>query len=57
MGDLEVLATSFQQKREHLRSIAQRMLGSAAEAEDAVQGRGSVFTGPMHPKSTTSAGG
>ena len=33
----EQLAGEFEQHRAHLRAVAYRMLGSAAEAEDAVQ--------------------
>ncbi|MFE0571738.1 RNA polymerase sigma factor SigJ [Streptomyces albogriseolus] len=36
-GDEERLARSFEEHRAHLRSVAYRMLGSLAEAEDAVQ--------------------
>src|SRR6187200_2615877 len=36
-GDRERLAEQFEQHRAHLRGVAYRMLGSVAEAEDAVQ--------------------
>jgi RNA polymerase sigma factor (sigma-70 family) len=36
-GDRLLLAESFETHRPHLRSVAYRMLGSAAEADDAVQ--------------------
>ncbi len=37
MQDSDWLTRSFQQQRDHLRDVAYRMLGSLAEAEDAVQ--------------------
>ncbi|WP_203774984.1 sigma-70 family RNA polymerase sigma factor, partial [Paractinoplanes deccanensis] len=37
MSELDLLAERFEQDRRHLRAVAQRMLGSADEAEDAVQ--------------------
>jgi len=37
MTENEILAAQFEANREHLRSVAYRMLGSRAEAEDAVQ--------------------
>jgi hypothetical protein len=37
MSDLEVLAGRFEQDRAHLRAVAQRILGSEHEADDAVQ--------------------
>ena len=37
MNDLDVLATRFERDRPHLRTVAQRILGSADEADDAVQ--------------------
>ncbi len=37
MTDADWLATRFEEQRPHLRSVAYRMLGSLAEAEDAVQ--------------------
>jgi RNA polymerase sigma-70 factor, ECF subfamily len=37
MDDREWLAERFEENRAHLRSVAYRMLGSASEAEDAVQ--------------------
>src|SRR5690242_4513701 len=36
-ADRELLAESFEANRAHLRNVAYRMLGSSAEAEDAVQ--------------------
>ena len=40
MSDLDLLAERFERDRPHLRTVAQRILGSAHEAEDAVQGPG-----------------
>ena len=37
MSEMERLAAQFEENRGHLRAVAYRMLGSAAEAEDAVQ--------------------
>lgn len=37
MGEMEVLAAQFEANRGRLRSVAYRMLGSVAEADDAVQ--------------------
>ncbi|WP_329342354.1 RNA polymerase sigma factor SigJ [Streptomyces sp. NBC_00663] len=37
MSDTDVLADRFEEHREHLKAVAYRMLGSLAEAEDAVQ--------------------
>lgn len=37
MADSDVLAAAFEQHRAHLRSVAYRLLGSAADADDAVQ--------------------
>jgi RNA polymerase sigma factor (sigma-70 family) len=37
MGDDDLLAERFERNREHLRAVAFRMLGSASEADDAVQ--------------------
>src|SRR3954468_16544675 len=37
MDDADLLARRFEENRANLRAVAQRMLGSSAEAEDAVQ--------------------
>src|SRR5215467_9302850 len=37
MGDKDFLAERFEEHRAHLRAVAYRMLGSLAEADDAVQ--------------------
>src|SRR3954468_24645951 len=37
MSDLDMLAGRFEQDRAHLRAVAQRILGSPHEADDAVQ--------------------
>src|SRR3954471_6173158 len=37
MSELEILAARFEADRVHLRQVAQRILGSAHEADDAVQ--------------------
>src|SRR5881398_648005 len=37
MSTPEALAEEFEQHRAHLRAVAYRMLGSASEAEDAIQ--------------------
>ena len=37
MSEMDLLARRFEADRPHLRAVAQRMLGSAAEADDAVQ--------------------
>src|SRR6187549_2504275 len=37
MNDQDLLATRFEDNRAHLRGVAYRMLGSVAEADDAVQ--------------------
>ena len=37
MGEQELLAAQFEEKRAHLRAVAYRMLGSLPEADDAVQ--------------------
>jgi RNA polymerase sigma-70 factor (ECF subfamily) len=37
MENRDVLAKSFEEQRSHLRAVAYRMLGSASEADDAVQ--------------------
>ncbi|MEJ7720879.1 MAG: sigma factor [Ilumatobacteraceae bacterium] len=37
MDGTDALASRFEQHRDHLRAVARRMLGSTAEADDAVQ--------------------
>jgi RNA polymerase sigma-70 factor (ECF subfamily) len=37
MGDSDLLAAAFEEHRDHLRAVAYRLLGSAADADDAVQ--------------------
>src|SRR3954469_14975728 len=37
MDEADLLAQRFEENRANLRAVAQRMLGSAAEADDAVQ--------------------
>src|SRR5207244_4591895 len=37
MGEHRALAEEFEANRRHLQSVAQRMLGSTSEADDAVQ--------------------
>ncbi len=37
MGEHDWLAERFEENRPHLRAVAYRMLGSATEADDAVQ--------------------
>jgi RNA polymerase sigma-70 factor (ECF subfamily) len=37
MHEHDLLAEQFQEKRDHLRAVAYRMLGSLNEADDAVQ--------------------
>jgi DNA-directed RNA polymerase specialized sigma24 family protein len=37
VADQQLLAQRFQEQRPHLRAVAYRMLGSLAEADDAVQ--------------------
>jgi DNA-directed RNA polymerase specialized sigma24 family protein len=41
------LAVQIEQHRAHLRAVAYRMLGSANEADDAVQEAGFDSAGPM----------
>jgi Sigma-70 region 2 len=51
------LVERFEAHRPRLRSVAYRMLGSAGEADDAVQEPGSGSAGPTPATSTTWAAG
>jgi hypothetical protein len=49
-------AEQFEANRSHLRSVAYRMLGSLAEADDAVQGHGSISAAPAIQRSPNADG-
>ena len=51
------LAELFEEHRARLRAVAYRMLGSVAEADDAVQDSWLRLRAPTPARSTTSAGG
>ena len=59
MNEHEQLALRFEESRGHLRAVAYRMLGSLAEAEDAVQEAWLRFGGvlralmPLHSETTS----
>ena len=56
--DLHGLATRFEADRPHLRAVAQRILGSPDEAEDAVQETWVRLSRTRHrPTSATSPAG
>ena len=46
MADQQELARRFEEQRGHLRAVAYRMLGSLAEADDAVQEAWLRLAGP-----------
>ena len=58
MDEADWLAERFEEQRAHLRAVAYRMLGSLAEADDAVQDAWlRLSRARRRPRSRTSAAG